>query len=242
MTTHLPPMMLVIDADTVFRTTTSNALERSGFMVSAKPNAEEALKFMETAPSYQKPQVVILGASDAGIAIESAKIIKAHQVSEQSLIMIFISNENDSNQSDVAVLKENFHEIISRPFSQLELVTRIKDLLNEYKIALKTRVIAFGNIKMDLMSYSVVKNNREVHLGPTEFKILHYFLDNPHKIFSREEIMAYIWGKDVNMEVRTVDVHINRLRTALSEPGKSEPSIKTVRSAGYCLELPQPVR
>jgi len=242
MTVHLPPMMLVIDADPVFRATTSNILERSGFMVSSKPTTEEAIKFVGSAPSYQRPQVVILGSSDVKLALEAGKALKEYRFAEQEPVMIFILNESDTKQTGLEELKEIFQEVLVRPFSQLELVTMIKDLINEHKIELKQRVIAFGSIKMDLMSYSVVKNNREVHLGPTEFKILHYFLDNPHKIFSREEIMAYVWGKEINMEVRTVDVHINRLRTALSEPGKSDPSIRTVRSAGYCLELPQPVR
>jgi len=234
--------MLVVDADPVFRTTTSNMLERNGFMVSSKPTAETAVEFIKTVPSYQKPHVVLIGASDLKQAKESGKMIGECTSHEQQFLMIFILNDNEGVQLNPEDLKDVFHDVITRPFSQLELVTLIKDLLNKHKIVLREKILSFGNIKMDLMSYRVIKNNREIHLGPTEFKILHHFLERPHKIFSREEIMAYVWGKDVNMEVRTVDVHINRLRTALSEPGKSDPSIKTVRSAGYCLELPQPVK
>ena len=241
MTIHLPPMVLVVEADPVLRTTTSNSLERGGFMVSSKSSTEDAIEFIKTAPSYQKPQFVLVGNADYNIAKESAKKIEKLWTTEQKPVMIFVCN-NEFSELDIENIKNDFHDAISRPFSQLELITRIKELLSEHHVILREKILAFGNIKMDLMSYRVMKNNREVHLGPTEFKILHHFLDNPHKIFSREEIMQYVWGKDSNMEVRTVDVHINRLRTALSEPGKSDLSIKTVRSAGYCLELPQAVK
>ena len=111
-------------------------------------------------------------------------------------------------------------------------------MLNKAKPALRSKTISFKNIEINLASYKVIKNGIEIHLGPTEFKILQCFLETPRKILSRKEIMKYVWQDREDVEIRTIDVHINRLRTALKQPHESVPLIKTIRAAGYCLEIP----
>ena len=241
MTVHLPPIILVIDPDPVSRTSASNVLERNGFAAVTKSNGEEALRFMDTASEYQKPHMVIVNSKLEGLSgIEICTILKTKS-GENKIPVVFIAEPGEDVVS-LCGLDNSFDDYLVRPFGQNELAAKVKVVLGRSKPVLRNKVLAFGNVKMDLMSYRVIKNNREVHLGPTEFKILQCFIEAPHRIFSRMEIMTYVWGSQDNVELRTVDVHINRLRSALSEPGQSEPTIKTVRAAGYCLELPQPVQ
>jgi len=234
---HLPPIILIVEADLVARTAMSNALERHMFAVVSKASAEDALKFIDTALESQRPNVIVLGSKLGGFSsVEACTILKTKSSVSHVPIILFADREED-----VAGLKglENiFDDYLVRPFDSGYFISKIKAVLMRSKPALRKKVISFGDMSMDLMSYRVIKNGREVHLGPTEFRILQCLIEEPTKIYSREELMLIVWGNN-NVELRTVDVHINRLRAALSEPGRIESTIKTVRSAGYCLELPQ---
>ena len=114
-------------------------------------------------------------------------------------------------------------------------------LLGRTKPDLQTKIISFKDIKLNLASYKVMRAGRYVHLGPTEFKLLQCFVENPTKIFSRKDLIQYIWSDRTDVELRTIDVHINRLRTALRLPHEHVPIIKTIRASGYCLNLPEKI-
>lgn len=241
MTSHLPPTILIIDNDLVSRTASSNALERNGFIVMTKSNPDEALKFLETCSENSKPHLIIINSALEGLSgIELCTIIKTKKPFSQ--VPVIMISEKESTIVQLQGLENSFDDYIIAPFTNNDLISSVKSILGKSKPVLRKKVLSFGNLKMDLMSYRVTKNNREVHLGPTEFKILQCFIEEPHRIFSRQDLMDYVWDKRENVELRTVDVHINRLRSALSEPGQHAHSIKTVRSAGYCLELPESVK
>ncbi len=229
----LPPTILVIDSDLVSRTAISNILERSGFIVISKNNSDDALKLFNSQST--KPHLVLVQSKLEGLSgIEVCTLIKTKQASGDIPVLI-VADHSDS-LDDLMDLENGFDDYIPSHYSASDILSKVNHALNKHKPNLRKKILSYGNISINLMSYKVTKNKREVHLGPTEFKILKCFIEDPKKIFSREDIMEYVWGKSKNVEPRTIDVHINRLRSALSEPGQRAHSIKTIRSSGYCLE------
>ena len=237
----LPPVIMVIAPDTVFRTSISNSLERVGFTVIPGTSNEDCLAKLLALPHYKQPNVVVIDSALQnsnklfGMPLASAVRSEA-RYKTLPIIMLFNKDENvigrEQSEADI------YNDYLIKPFSHTELVSKIKDLLTRDKPMLRAKNLFFKGITIDLMSYKVKRNSRDVHLGPTEFKILQCLIESPTKIFSREAIMKYVWKDDIHsIEKRTVDVHINRLRAALKEPHEDMPVIKTVRSAGYCLEL-----
>jgi two-component system phosphate regulon response regulator PhoB len=113
----------------------------------------------------------------------------------------------------------------------------IRSLLRRSNLILQDKVIKYKEVSMDLTTYKVTNNGRIIRLGPTEFKILQLFIKAPKVIFSRQDIVNKVWGRDTAIDLRTIDVHINRIRTSLKNK-ESEVFIKTVRTTGYCLDLP----
>ena len=127
-------------------------------------------------------------------------------------------------------------DYITKPFSMTELTARIRAVLRRIRPGLSEDRIRHGDIVIDRVAHRVKREGREVHLGPTEFRLLDYLMQHPGRVFSREQLLDAVWGSDVYVEARTVDVHIGRLRKALNLREESDP-IRTVRSAGYSLDL-----
>jgi two-component system phosphate regulon response regulator PhoB len=127
-------------------------------------------------------------------------------------------------------------DYIAKPFSPSELLARIRAVLRRIRPALAEEVLTYGGLVMDIATHKVTRNGREVHLGPTEFRLLRFFLEHPGRVLSRDQLLDSVWGRDIYVEQRTVDVHIRRLRKALNGEGEDD-VIRTVRSAGYALEL-----
>ncbi len=233
---HLPPTILIIEPDVVFRTGMSNALERAGFTVMAASAGDDALKLLDSIPEYQVPNIVVINYHLFGLsAIECCTILRSKELTKTTQI-ILITTENDVLDK-VKEMKNMFDEYLIRPFTQSDLVLRVKSILGRIKPILLSKVIEYRDLKIDLSSFRVMRGNRVIHLGPTEFKILQCLMELPNQIFSREHLMRYVWGQTSGVEIRTIDVHINRLRTALKNPNEDLPFVKTVRSAGYCLNL-----
>jgi two-component system phosphate regulon response regulator PhoB len=125
-------------------------------------------------------------------------------------------------------------DYVIKPFSTNELIARVKAVLRRIRPALVHDMIHVGDISIDRTTHSVTRNGQHIHLGPTEFRLLEYFAQHPKRVFSREQLLDGVWGSDVYVEARTVDVHVGRLRKALMSEGGDNP-IRTVRSAGYSL-------
>ena len=113
-------------------------------------------------------------------------------------------------------------------------MARVRAVLRRIRAGLKEDKISVGDIMIDRVAHRVMRNEGEIHLGPTEFRLLDYFMQHPGRVFSREQLLDTVWGSDVYVEARTVDVHVGRLRKALRQDGGEDP-IRTVRSAGYAL-------
>jgi len=126
-------------------------------------------------------------------------------------------------------------DYITKPFSPRELIARINAVLRRVRPSLSGKLLSYGPITLDASTHRVTRDGRPIHLGPTEFRLLRHFLESPGRVFSREQLLDAVWGHDVYVELRTVDVHIRRLRKALNTDGSAD-LIRTVRSAGYALD------
>lgn len=226
MTKHLPPTLMIFEKDNVTRTSISNILERKGFNVIASDSIDTAIIKLSKSPSHQLPNIIIYGEDlDNNFEILSNTIKKLKEDCE-FIFLIKESSEKSMQKNSTFLVK---------PFSQSDLLQKVQNILSHKKPALSSRIMKYKDLKIDLSSYQVIRGSRQIHLGPTEFRILQLLLENPTKQLSREQIMKYIWNNS-NVEERTIDVHVNRLRSALKEPGEKTSYIKTIRSIGYCLE------
>jgi two-component system phosphate regulon response regulator PhoB len=126
-------------------------------------------------------------------------------------------------------------DYVTKPFSVSELIARVKAVLRRTRPSVDGESLTFADVMLDLAAHRVRRNNRDIHLGPTEFRLLRYLMEHPGRVFSREQLLDAVWGADVYVEPRTVDVHIRRLRKALNAEGETD-IVRTVRSAGYALD------
>ena len=146
-------------------------------------------------------------------------------------IPVIILTAMDSIEDRVKGLDAGADDYVVKPFSMTELFARIRAVLRRIRPGLAEDVITAGDITMDRVAHRVKRSDREIHLGPTEFRLLDYLMQHPGRVFSREQLLDAVWGSDVYVEARTVDVHVGRLRKALNTKEERDP-IRTVRSAG----------
>ncbi|NRA74208.1 MAG: winged helix-turn-helix domain-containing protein [Rickettsiales bacterium] len=238
MTFHLPPRVMIIDSDAVSRKSISNTLERVGFNLILATSGDDALKKLKTAAEFEKPNLIIVDNNISDLSgIELCTILRAKKL---TVPIILIAIKEDEVQP-LKGITSSFNDYLIKPINQEDLHHKINILLRKSKPSLQSKIISFNDIEMNLASYKVTRAGREIHLGPTEFKLLQCFMKNPAKVFSRKYLIEYIWDGQSNVESRTIDVHINRLRTSLKLPYERLPIIKTVRCAGYCLNLPEKI-
>ena len=153
----------------------------------------------------------------------------------RSLPVIMLTARGEENDR-VRGLETGADDYLVKPFSQAELIARIRALLRRSRPALTDEQLSYGGIVMDIASHRVSRDNTPVQLGPTEFRMLRFLMERPGRVYSREQLLDQVWGRDVYVETRTVDVHIRRLRMALDVEGAPD-IIRTVRGAGYALDM-----
>ena len=229
----LPPKILVVESDEIVRTTMCNTIERYWFSVVRAANENIAMAEI----TGSAPNVVIISSKLSTPTVLSfiGNIHKALNNSDIPVIILLEENESQSSYSSVA---GPFVEFIHRQFTPNELMLAIKSLLRKSNPVFQDKVIKYKDLSMDLATYRVQRGNKSIHLGPTEFKIMQMLILAPRTILSRQHIMDHVWGKGKNIEPRTVDVHVNRIRSLVKLSDTEPPLIKTVRSGGYCLNLP----
>ena len=154
------------------------------------------------------------------------------KVKDIPIIMLTAKGEEEDK---VKGLESGAEDYLTKPFSFPELLARIKAMLRRVKPTAVNEEIIYLDLKVDRVAMKVYRQNKEVSLGPKEFKLLDFLITQPKRVYSREQLLEQVWGEDINVESRTVDVHITRLRQAINIDG-SKPLIRTVRSAGYSLE------
>lgn len=233
MSDKLPPKILVIEFDELLSGSICNAIERYWFDVLRVYDEESAIK----TALLKLPNIVIISSRIKGVsALEMAfRIRKISRLSSVPIVFLIDEGEVAANYNPI---NNGFIEIIYRPFTPNQLMAAMKALLRKSQPIFSEKIIRYKDVGMNLATYRVNRGNKFIHLGPTEFKILQLFVQSPRTIYSRQQIINHVWGEGKEIEPRTVDVHINRLRTLLKFDKDDVPFIKTVRASGYCLNLP----
>ena len=220
--------VLVVDDELPMRRTLDIGLRASGYDVELAATGEEALELA----GRREPDAVILDLGLPGVdGIHVAQGLRGW-----SAVPIIVLSARGTEAVKVAALDAGADDYVTKPFSPSELIARLRAVLRRSHPERDGETLQYQDLVMDLASHRVRRNGREVHLGPTEFRLLRHLLENQGRVFSREQLLDMVWGRDVYVEPRTVDVHIRRLRKAIN--GEEETDlIRTVRAAGYALDL-----
>ena len=224
------PLVMIVEDEQPLVTMLRYNLEKEGFGVCEASNGEEALVQI----AERKPDVVLLDwmlPLVSGIEV-CRQLRRSPKLRSLPIIMLTARGEEADK---IRGLNSGADDYITKPFSPSELIARLRAVIRRSKPDTTGETLSFAGIAMDLAAHRVLRDNRPVHLGPTEFRLLRFLMEHPGRVYSREQLLDAVWGHDVYVEVRTVDVHIRRLRKALNGPGEID-VIRTVRSAGYALD------
>lgn len=226
----LKPAVLVVEDETALVTLLHYNLEREGYRVLEARDGEEAM----LVAAEEKPDVVILDWMLPQLSgIEVCRRLRTRQETRNIPIIMLTARGEETDR--IRGLDTGADDYITKPFSMTELLARLRAVMRRIRPGLAEDVVRIGDIEVDRAAHRVRRGGHDIHLGPTEFKLLDHLIQHPGRVFSREQLLDAVWGSDVYVEVRTVDVHVGRLRKALNIPGVQDP-IRTVRSAGYALD------
>lgn len=226
----MKPKILLVEDDAGLVELIRYNLEAEGFEVLSTADGEEALVLAE----YEQPDLVLLDWMIENISgIEVCRRLRRSPSSETIPIIMLTARGEEADR--VRGLETGADDYIVKPFSPREMVARVNAMMRRLRPALTGGTLAYGGLEMDTGAHRVTREGAPVQLGPTEFRLLRYFLQHPGRVFSREQLLNSVWGRDSEVEERTVDVHIRRLRKAINRDGLPD-LIRTVRSAGYSLD------
>ncbi len=225
------PTILIAEDEGALVTLLRYNLEREGYRVLQAGDGEEALLLA----SEHNPDIVLLDWMLPHLSgIEVCRRLRARPESRNVPILMLTARGEESDR--IRGLNTGADDYITKPFSMPELLARLRAVMRRIRPGLTDDTLRVGDIEIDRVSYRVRRNNKEIHLGPTEYKLLDYLMQHPGRVFSREQLLDAVWGSDIYVEVRTVDVHVGRLRKALAGHGNARDPIRTVRAAGYSLD------
>jgi two-component system phosphate regulon response regulator PhoB len=224
------PLVLVVEDEMPLTTLLRYNLEKEGYRVTEARDGEEAMIMADE----ETPDLVLLDWMLPKISgIEVCRRLRGRAESRNMPVIMLTARGEEGDR--IRGLDTGADDYITKPFSMTELLARVRAVLRRIRPALAEDVATFGDISVDRSAHRVRRGPKDIHLGPTEYRLLDHFMQHPGRVFSREQLLDAVWGSDVYVEARTVDVHIGRLRKALNIPGQNDP-IRTVRSAGYALD------
>jgi len=225
------PRVLVVEDEESLHALLQYNLEKEGFSVDVAVDGEEALMMIDE----RAPDIVILDWMLPKVSgIEVCRRLRGRAQTRNLPIIMLTARGEESDR--VRGLDTGADDYMVKPFSMTEFTARVRAVLRRIRPALAEERLALGDIEVDQAAHRVRRNGRSVRLGPTEYRLLLHLIQHPGRVFSREQLLDAVWGSEVYVEVRTVDVHVGRLRRALSEDGEVDP-IRTVRSAGYSIDF-----
>jgi two-component system phosphate regulon response regulator PhoB len=228
---QMTPHVLVVEDEDSLATLLQYNLQKEGYDVSLAGDGEEALLMVEE----RLPDLIVLDWMLPKVSgIEVCRRLRQRNETRNVPVVMLTARGEESDR--VRGLDTGADDYVVKPFSMTELGARIRAVLRRIRPGLAEDRVRRGDILIDRVAHRVKRAGQEVHLGPTEFRLLDYLMQHPGRVFSREQLLDAVWGSDVYVEARTVDVHIGRLRKALGATDDSDP-IRTVRSAGYSLDL-----
>lgn len=204
-------------------------LERANYIIETVADGEDGL-YMAV---QDTPDVILLDWMLPNLSgLEICRQLRRNADTANVPIIMLTARADEPDR--VRGLEMGADDYVVKPFSPKELIARIQAVLRRVRPALAGEDLTFEDIHLDNVSHRVTRNGEAVQLGPTEYRLLRHFMENPGRVFSREQLLDAVWGHNVYVEARTVDVHIRRLRKAMNASG--EDYIRTVRSAGYSLD------
>lgn len=224
------PYVLVVEDEDALSALLQYNLDKEGYRVTVASDGEEALVMIDE----QLPDLIVLDWMLPKVSgVEVCRRLRARPETRNLPIIMLTARGEESDR--IRGLDTGADDYVVKPFSMSELAARIRAVLRRIRPGLAEDRLHHGDIIVDRVAHRVRRADREIHLGPTEFRLLDYLMQHPGRVFSREQLLDAVWGSDVYVEARTVDVHIGRLRKALNQHVEADP-IRTVRSAGYSLD------
>jgi two-component system phosphate regulon response regulator PhoB len=224
------PLVLVVEDEAPLVTLLRYNLEKSGFRVDDAGDGNEALiKIAETPPDLVLLDWMLPTVS----GLELCRQLRRRPATRSLPVIMLTARAED--QDAVRGLETGADDYITKPFSPEALIARIRALLRRTGAGPAKAPLSFHDMELDPTTHKVTRAGKTLHLGPTEFRLLEFFMRHPRRVFSREDVLNAVWGRDIHVEPRTVDVHIRRLRKAIN--GENERDlVRTVRAAGYALD------
>ena len=225
------PFVLVVEDEAPLVTLLRYNLEKSGFRVDEAGDGGEALGRINEA----MPDLVLLDWMLPTMSgIEVCRQLRRKPSTRHLPVIMLTARAED--QDTVRGLETGADDYITKPFSPEALIARIRALLRRSGTAPAKAPLVFHDLELDPTTHRVTRAGRVLHLGPTEFRLLEFFMRHPRRVFSREDVLNAVWGRDIHVEPRTVDVHIRRLRKSINVETEID-LVRTVRAAGYALDL-----
>ena len=223
------PRVLVVEDEPAQREVLAYNLEAEGFAVSRAQNGEEALLLVDE----DVPDIIVLDWMMPNLSgIEVCRRLKIKP--ETRSIPVIMLSARSEEVDKVRGLETGADDYVVKPYSVIELMARVRSQLRRVRPSTVGQRLEFDDIVLDAESHKVTRGHDELKLGPTEFRLLSTFMEKPGRVWSREQLLDRVWGRDIYVDTRTVDVHIGRLRKALTHFGGADP-VRTVRGAGYAL-------
>lgn len=224
------PQVLVVEDEADLIELLRYNLEAEGFAVATAEDAEEAMLRI----AENRPDIILLDWMLPGTSgIEICRRLRARE--ETAHIPIIMLTARGEEEERVRGLATGADDYVVKPFSLPELMARINALLRRANPQLIAAMLKAGDLELDRTTHRVRRAGKEIHLGPTEYRLLEYLMGNPGRVYSREQLLDGVWGTDVYVDERTVDVHVGRLRKAINK-GRAKDPIRTVRGAGYAFD------
>jgi two-component system phosphate regulon response regulator PhoB len=224
-----PVILLVEDEPSLILLLKYN-LEKEGYQVKSAERGDEAEAMFVENP----PDLVILDWMLPSVSgVELCRRLRAREATRTLPVIMLTARGEESER--VRGLSVGADDYVVKPFSVPELMARVKALLRRARPERVASLLACGEIELDRETRRVRRAGRELHLGPTEFRLLERLMEKPGRVFTRGQLLDSVWGMDAEIDERTVDVHVGRLRKALSRPGERDP-VRTVRGAGYAFD------
>ena len=223
------PSVLVVEDEPAQREVLAYNLEAEGFDVAKAETGDEALVLV----TETQPDVIILDWMLPGVSgIEICRRLKANATTKAIPVIMLTARSEEADL--VRGLETGADDYMVKPYSVIELMARVRTQLRRVRPASVGAQLVFEDISLDPETHRVTRNGKSIKLGPTEFRLLSTFMERPGRVWSREQLLDRVWGRDIYVDSRTVDVHIGRLRKALCAQGGDDP-LRTVRGAGYAL-------
>ena len=224
------PFVLVAEDEEPLNEILTYNLNREGYEVGSAFDGEEALVMIDE----RAPDLLVLDWMMPKVAgIEVCRRLRAKSETRNLPIIMLTAKTEESDR--IRGLDTGADDYVTKPFSTTELMARVRAVLRRIRPGLAEDKLVCGDVEIDRSSHNVTRDGKDIHLGPTEFRLLDYLMQHPGRVFNREQLLDAVWGSDVYVEARTVDVHVGRPRKALNKHGGGD-IIRTVRSAGYAIQ------